>query len=196
MELTRRRVRRWIKWAVGVLGGGLVSASLTVSGLGLVDHPQRADVAVILGARVQPDGAPSQRLRDRLQRGLDLFRSGTVSHLLVSGGLGAEGWDEAEVMANWLIARGVPPERVLRDPQGWTTWHTARNAGPLLRAHGLGSVVVVTTYYHLPRTELAFRRVGLEPAGTARARFRPGPRDLYAIPRELLGLVWYAVRSV
>ena len=190
----RRRARRVLIGIGAGLGGALLLACLALAGCGLCDEPRPADVAVVLGAKVRPDGVPSQRLRDRLQRGLDLWRAGTVSHLLVSGGLGAEGHDEAHVMAEWLIARGVPPERVLRDPDGWTTWHTARNAGPLLRERGLDSVLVVSTYYHLPRTALAFRRAGLPPAGTARARFRPGPRDLYAIPRELLGLAWYAVR--
>lgn len=190
-----RRLRRVAGWALGAASGLVLLPSLLLAGAGLREDPCPAHAAVVLGARVRPDGRPSQRLRDRLTRGLELWRAGTVSHVLVSGGLGVEGHDEATVMAAWLAERGVPPERILVDSRGNTTWDTAKNARALLAERGLSSVVVVTTYYHLPRTDLAFRRCGLPPAGRARARLRPGLRDLYAIPRELVALGWYHLRS-
>ncbi|MCW8141099.1 MAG: recombinase family protein [Planctomycetota bacterium] len=59
-----------------------------------------------------------------------------------------------------------------------------------------GSTIVVTSYYHVPRTRLAFERVGVPRVATARAAYRPALRDVYSLPREVVGLAWYRVRSV
>ncbi|MCW8140239.1 MAG: YdcF family protein, partial [Planctomycetota bacterium] len=106
-----------------------------------------------------PDGTPSVLLQDRLLRGLAAWQRGEAGLVMVSGGLGVEGHEEADVMAAWLIARGVPAERVVVDRDGWTTWHTAVNTRALLEARGLSSALVVTSegraYFDLTAADLA-----------------------------------------
>jgi uncharacterized SAM-binding protein YcdF (DUF218 family) len=162
---------------------------------GLVDERARCDVAVVLGAKVRVDGRPSVQLADRLARGLDAFERGDAQYVLVSGGRGVEGHEEADVMAAWLVSRGVPAERVIVDRDGWTTWHTARNTRRILDQRGLTSALVVTSYYHVPRTRLAFERAGVTKVATAHAAYRPALRDVYSLPREVVGYAWYAIRS-
>lgn len=186
----------WRRRAKRVLAGLTGGALLSVAGL-LVDGRDRAgpaDLAVVLGSKVHEDGVPSALLRDRLDRALDLYREGRVRRVLVSGALGREGHQEADVMADYLIQRGVPPEAVLRDPEGWTTYHTALHTSELLRARGWQRAIAVSSYYHQSRCKLAFSRAGVPEVLTARARVRPTPRDAYSIPRELVGWLYYAVR--
>ncbi|MCO5166714.1 MAG: YdcF family protein [Planctomycetes bacterium] len=189
----RRRARRAARAALA-LSAAFLLANAAVAVRGLLDAPAPCDVAVVLGARVRPDGTPSVQLHDRLTRGLDAWRRGEAGLVMVSGGLGVEGHEEADVMAAWLIARGVPPDRVVVDRDGWTTWHTAVNTRALLEARGLQSALVVTSYYHVPRSKLAFERAGVPRVATARAVYRPARRDVYSLPREVVGLVWYGVR--
>lgn len=191
----RRLIRRLIRSAVAV-ACAFFAANGVVALVGLLDAPAPCDVAVVLGARVRPDGTPSVLLHDRLLRGLAAWQRGEAGLVMVSGGLGVEGHEEADVMAAWLIARGVPAERVVVDRDGWTTWHTAVNTRALLEARGLSSALVVTSYYHVPRARLAFERVGVPRVATARAAYRPALRDVYSLPREVVGLAWYRVRSV
>ncbi|MGE0713277.1 MAG: YdcF family protein [Planctomycetota bacterium] len=191
-----RRRARWLVRAAG-LGAlaGWTCGALTLLVLGRERVPERAELGVVLGNRVEPSGEPSAVLGERLERALELYRAGRVERLLVSGGLGAEGFVESEVMARWLVARGVPRERVLEDPLGSTTFHTARHTVGLLRARGWRRVVAVSSDYHLLRCRLALRRAGVadEDLGLAGSSSRR-PRDLYAVPRELAGLVYYALR--
>jgi vancomycin permeability regulator SanA len=63
---------------------------------GLYDRDEKADVAVILGNKVNEDGSLSLRLVKRLQCGLDLYKTGRVQKLIVSGGLGKEGFYEGD----------------------------------------------------------------------------------------------------
>ncbi|MCC6373060.1 MAG: YdcF family protein, partial [Bacteroidia bacterium] len=58
---------------------------------GLTDENLRADIAVILGNTVKKDGTLSERLKKRMECGLQLYRTGRVKKILVSGGLGKEG---------------------------------------------------------------------------------------------------------
>ena len=97
-------------------------------------------------------------------------------------------------MREYLVRRGVPSEAVLLDRQGITTYATAGNTNALMKQRGLVSALVVTQYFHVPRMKLSLRRFGVKEVYSAHARYFEW-RDLYSIPRELIGLLRYAARS-
>lgn len=191
----RRRLLRFAARSAGALAAVYALCMTALTADGLVDERARCDVAVVLGAKVRVDGRPSVQLGDRLARALDVFERGDAGWVLVSGGRGVEGHEEADVMAAWLVARGVPSERIIVDRDGWTTWHTARNTRRILEERGLASAVIVTSYYHVPRARLAFERAGVPRVATAHAAYRPAIRDAYSLPREVVGYAWYALRG-
>ena len=132
---------------------------------GATDYRRPAEAAVVLGARVYATGRPSPLLWDRLRTGIGLYADGLVPRLVMSGGDGADGFNEARVMAEIAIAAGVPPEAVLVDPAGSTTELTVRNALDLLAGAGVdraAPVIVVSQAYHLPRVQLAFSDAGVD----------------------------------
>lgn len=192
----RRRLVRAAGRLALALGLGYALAMTAIAVDGLIDERAACDVAVVLGAKVRRDGTPSVQLTDRLVGGLDAWRRGDARYVMVSGGLGVEGHDEAQVMAAWLEARGVPRDRIIVDSDGWTTWHTAANARRVLDARGWSSALVVSSYYHVPRARLALERAGVPRVATARAPFRLALRDVYSLPREVLGWAWYRVRPL
>jgi uncharacterized SAM-binding protein YcdF (DUF218 family) len=163
----------------------LISCAVLVC-TGLRDDEAHADLAVVPGNTVQTDGTPSPRLAARLDRALEVYRAGLVPLIFVSGGVGKEGWDEAEVMRGYLIERGVPAEAVVMDSEGRTTFATAVNLQRLMAQRGLTSAMVVTQYFHVPRTKLALRKAGVGTVHSVHARYFE-LRDLYSIPREVIG---------
>lgn len=163
---------------------------------GLLDAPAPADVAVVLGTTVHPDGRLSTRLESRVAAALALYEAGTVRRILVSGATGIEGVNEAEAMADWLVARGVPRRHVLVDGEGWNTRATARNTRALLDREGLSTVLAVTSYYHLPRTVYALETEGVDVVGTRRAPLLWEPRELWSIAREVPATYAYALEDV
>jgi vancomycin permeability regulator SanA len=169
--------------------------AVVIVGDGLSDDPVPADVAVVLGTTANPDGTLSERLRVRVDAARVLYAEGRVRRILVSGATGVEGVNEAEAMAGWLAAHGVPRRHVLVDPDGWNTWETARHTREILDREGLSTVVAVTSYYHLPRTELALRRHGVEVVGTRHADLIWEARELWSISREIPGIYVYALRD-
>lgn len=114
----------WLKQAkyiLGCLAAWVLVHTLIITCDGLHNNHKRADIGVILGNKVNEDGTLSERLTQRLACGLALYRSGRVPRLLVSGGLGKEGFYEATKMQDYLRAHGVPDTTIIVDNAGNTT---------------------------------------------------------------------------
>lgn len=160
---------------------------------GLSDDIQISDVAVILGSKVESNGQPSMRLAARLDRVQALYKSQIVKMLIVSGGIGKEGFDEAEVMRDYLIRNGIPATAIILDDKGANTQDTARNCSRLMRIHGFKSVIIVTQYFHIPRTRLALHAYGINQVHSAHAQYFE-LRDIYSTVREVFALPLYWFR--
>jgi vancomycin permeability regulator SanA len=111
---------------------------------GLIDSKENAEVALVLGNTVQENGEMSERLKSRVDKGLELYKAGQVKTIVVSGGLGKEGHYEAEVMKHYLLTHQVPATRILVDNYGNTTYMTALNYEQIRKKHGFQSVIVVS----------------------------------------------------
>jgi vancomycin permeability regulator SanA len=166
-------------------------AAIIISGLH--DNLHQADVAVVLGNKVEPDGTPSPALKARLDHTLDLYRQGYFPKILVSGAHGKEGYDEPRVMARYLEDNGVPISAIYEDNQGFNTWATAKNTAAFLKRHHLNSVLVISQYFHMPRCRLAFGRFQITPVYSSHAQLW-SLRDFFSVPREVAGYISYYFR--
>ena len=190
----RKSLLRYFKFLLGLTVSFLSAGTIALVWDGLHDDVAPADLGVVFGNTVLPDGLPSPRLATRLNRTLELFQHGAFPLILVSGARGEEGFDEAVVMRDYLIARGVPSAKIVVDRQGFTTFATATNTVSLLRERNLRSAMVVTQYFHISRAKLALRRAGVTTVYSAHADLFT-LRDLYSIPRELVGYVSYLLKQ-
>ena len=134
----------------------------------LDDVPSR-QVAIVLGARVYPDGLPSAVLADRLAAALDLYRAGRVEKILVSGDHQAPEYDETTAMGRWLAERGVPAEDLFLDQAGLRTLDTMERAS---RVFLVTNAVVCTQAFHLRRSVFLARRAGIDAVGFVSDRRR------------------------
>ncbi len=183
------RVRRALVVALAIVFSGPMYITLD----GLLSRPRDADVAIVFGNTVTPDGRPSSRLKARLDAALDLHRARRVRRIFVSGGTGKEGVDESVVMKRYLVAAGVPDSLVIADGAGINTAATCANARAFMAANGLVSADVVSQFFHLTRAKLTCRRAGIELAGAVAPRWFE-PRDVYSLARETIAVPVYWVR--
>jgi SanA protein len=159
--------------AVGVvaLGLGLPNGVVWLGGRGPVtDAPARvprAQAALVLGAQVKPDGTPSHMLADRITAAEELYRTGRVDKLLLSGDHSRVKYDEVGTMRRILLARGIPGKDIFTDHAGFDTWDSAQRAR---RVFGVSTAVVVTQRFHMARALYAARRAGLRVSGFAAER--------------------------
>ncbi|SDY95280.1 protein SanA, affects membrane permeability for vancomycin [Micromonospora pattaloongensis] len=121
-----------------------------------------APVALVLGAKVNPDGTPSAFLTARLELAKRLYDTGKVRALLVSGDHARWEYDEPGAMRRWLVAHGVPAEKVVLDHAGFDTYDSCLRAR---RVFGVERTIVVTQTFHLARAVTLCRHVGLDAVG-------------------------------
>lgn len=160
---------------------------------GVKNHLFKADLIVVLGTKVELDGTPSVGLAARLNEAINVYRQGYAPLILVSGGTGKEGYSEAHVMADYLVAHGIPKQVIVQDELGVNTRATAKNTWQYMVSNHLKSVIVVSQYYHIPRIRLALHAVGINEIGQASPSYVSW-RDFFSVPREMIGYPAYWLR--
>jgi uncharacterized SAM-binding protein YcdF (DUF218 family) len=220
----------WLMWSrprLGILvvtlsSGFLYAAAMPLVGSYLLheieakipahlDHLSAVKAIVVLGGGVRygADGEPDTLGPDTLERVNYAARAWRRLRLpvLVSGGA---------VLGSRATVAGLMKEALEGDfgvPVTWvedrsrTTWENAVNSAHILNAAGIGTVLVVTHAYHLPRALWSFEQVGLYPVPW------PAPHDAWHVDRlrdyfpsagalgdtglalhELLGKIYYRLR--
>jgi vancomycin permeability regulator SanA len=167
---------------------------LAITDDGLHDNIVSSDLAIVPGNTVEADGRPSKRLQGRLDRALVMYEQRYCKAILVSGAIGAEGFDEADVMRRYLVGRGVPGHVIFTDSQGTNTYETARYAAGLIRSHGFKSAMLVSQFFHISRFRLAMKKHGVDAVGNAHAQYFE-LRDGYSLLREVPGYIIYAFKA-
>jgi SanA protein len=187
--------RRTVLWivsgflAMGVLIVGVANA-IVLLGAGSAGHDParapRAQVALVLGALVQPDGRPSAMLSDRLDAAAALYRDRRVDRILVSGDHSRLDYDEVNAMRRELGRRGVPDADIFTDHAGFDTWSSMVRARKVFEVR---SAIVVTQGFHMARALWLGKRAGLEVHGLAADRSGYGIEGRKSDVREVLARV-------
>ncbi|MFG1490744.1 YdcF family protein [Oceanospirillum sp. HFRX-1_2] len=155
---------------------------------GLAREDFSADYAIVYGNTVHENGEPSVQLKARMAAALKLYHSDRVEKIIVSGGLGKEGHDEATVMARYMVDQGVVPQDVLVDSKGYNSHATSFNAAELVGIHA--SVVAVSQHYHIARTRLSLRHAGFSEVYGYYPEYYTW-KDFFSVSREIPALVKY-----
>ena len=170
-------------------------AAVALSAIGLSDHVQAADAAIVPGNTVYPDGSPSNRLKGRLDAALAIFHAGHCKMIFVSGAKGAEGVDEAKAMKAYLVQQGVPSDRIIQDSQGLNTESTARKAAVAMHQRRYSTVLAVSQFFLVPRLRRLLADQGLTVVGSAHGRYFE-LRDVYSLFREVAAMSLLIVERV
>lgn len=117
------------------------------------------DAILVLGAGVRADHSPTHMLEDRLLTALKLYEKEIADAIIVSGDHGQVDYDEVNVMKDYLIAHGVPSERIFMDHAGFSTYDSLYRAKAIF---GVESLVVVTQEYHAYRALMIGKSLGID----------------------------------
>jgi uncharacterized SAM-binding protein YcdF (DUF218 family) len=165
---------------------------------GASDQAQPAEVIVILGARVEPDGQPGPDLRVRTLHAVSLYQQGLAPYVICTGGYHNDRLSAAAVACNLAISQGVPQDRALLADGSMTTGEDAARTRDLVAAHGWQTAILVSHPLHLERARLLFEEQGITVYPS------PTSTDLKAIPldtrvwltlREAVGIVWIGLEK-
>ena len=158
-----------------------------------------ADAVIVLGAAVWAEGKPSPTLLRRTRHGAALVLSGKAPFLIVTGGIGQHPPAEAIVMRDIAIQEGVAESAIIVEDRGENTLASGFACRTIMRSHGWRRALIVTDDFHVARTRLIFRWLGIQAEATA----APGARHDFGTVRwacywlrELAAWPWTLLRLV
>lgn len=183
------KLPQWFRrlWKTGTLLGlsvFLITGGLVVSAM--LDQPSPgADYVVILGAKVNGT-RPSLSLRYRIDAAAEYLLENPGTMAVASGGQGEnEGISEGQAIADGLIERGIPAERILREEQSTSTKENLLFSKACIESAGgspeRSSVVVVSSDFHVFRAKALARKCGYGSVEGKSARSVAGLQPNYCV---------------
>ena len=128
---------RVVFWVLAVLAGVYLALIAFVSVSGYMNPPTGDErVIIVLGAGLHKD-KPSKLLQCRLNKAYDYAAAHPDTLVITSGGQGRDEWrPEGDAMRDYLIAKGLPADRVLAESGSTSTEENFAFSLAILRQHG------------------------------------------------------------
>jgi SanA protein len=120
-------------------------------------------VCLLLGtSRLLKKGQLNEYFFNRINACVELYVSGKVEFVLISGDNGRETYNEPEDMKLELIARGIPEKCIFLDYAGFDTYDSVIRANKIF---GQKEFIVVSQKFHNQRAVYIARRFGIKAYG-------------------------------
>lgn len=144
-------------------------------------------VGIVFGAGLNKDGTPTSVLRHRVTTAVELYNSGKIQKILMSGDNRFADYDEPGAMYSYAITLGVPAEDIVLDYAGRRTYDTCYRAQHIF---GLKEALLITQRFHLPRAVFTCNMLGLKSIGViADRRIYRWPSRIFWNIREILATI-------
>ena len=182
---------------LGILGAG---AAFTVFVLGFVlwnaygyAPTGQEKAVVVLGAGLRGD-KPSRLLRERLDKAYEYYTEHPELMIVTTGGQGRDELrPEGAAMRDYLIAKGVPAEKIISEEKSTSTEENFAFSRVLMEQAGLqadDAILLVTNDFHCYRSKQYAAMAGFTKV-TALAAPTPFTAILPCYLREVVTLVYY-----
>ena len=134
----------------------------------------KIDCILILGAGVWNE-KPSPMLKDRLDKGIKLYKEGISKKILMSGDHGTKTYDEVNIMKEYAIDKNIPAKDIFMDHAGFSTYDSIYRLKHIFKAK---SFIIVSQKYHLFRTVYIAKKLNIKAYGSyARLVNYPGQKS-------------------
>lgn len=128
----------------------------------LIDNKKTVDAGTVLGAAVWGGNRPSPVLRERINKGYELYSYGIIKYIILTGGGSPGEMTEAEVSKNELLKKGVNEKSIFIENKSNSTLeqiHYLNNN--LYKKNNWKEIIIISDNFHLLRTKQICRFFGV-----------------------------------
>ncbi|AGC67770.1 hypothetical protein Cst_c07660 [Thermoclostridium stercorarium subsp. stercorarium DSM 8532] len=141
-----------------------VEGAIVLGGKYIRDYDIKPDYILVLGAGIYADGNPTPALEERLLLSIDYANRYPEAYIVVSGGQGKnEPVPEAHAMAQYLIRKGISPDRIIIEDKATSTMENFKFTKELIDSGK--KIAFITNDFHVLRSTMLARRNGLDAYG-------------------------------
>lgn len=120
-------------------------------------------VGLVLGtSKSLRNGKDNPYFFNRIEAAEELFKSGKIKYIIVSGDNSTKNYNEPEDMQNELIARGIPKTKIFLDFAGLRTLDSVVRAKEIF---GQTSFIIISQRFHSERAVFLAQKKGIEAYG-------------------------------
>jgi len=149
----------WCNWRVNRISEDYVFRKLV--------DVEPVKVGLLLGTSSKlRSGLPNAYFENRIQATLDLFNSGKIKHVLISGDNGVKNYNEPQDMKDRLIAGGIPISAITLDYAGFDTYDSMIRAK---KVFGQRKFLVISQEFHVRRAVFIAHSFDIDACGFAAA---------------------------
>ena len=120
------------------------------------------DVIIVLGNSPENDCQPSLIMKQRVEKGVELFQQGVSNKILFSGGVSVDGCVEAWIMRDIALFKGIPDSCIIMEEQSKNTYQNAFYSVRKMEKMGLKTMAIVTSEFHKKRVGNIFANYDIE----------------------------------
>lgn len=148
-----------------------------------IDALPNTEVALVLGtSKKLENGRDNPYFMYRMDAAAELYKSGKVKHLILSGDNETQYYNEPQYMNEALLAKGIPASAITLDYAGFRTLDSVVRCKKIF---GQSNFVIVTQRFHSYRALFIANHYNLETAAYA-ADNLPFSQSFKVVLREIL----------
>jgi SanA protein len=155
-----------------------------------IEDTPKAQTVIIPGAAIFPNGALSSIFKDRVDKAIEVYKTGKVSKILVSGDNSTVSHNEVNPVRNYLLQQGVPDADIFLDHAGFDTYSTMYRARDIFKVE---SMIISTQSFHLPRSLFIAHSLGMTAYGisadSGHILFKNYIREVFANEKAVMNLI-------
>ena len=123
---------------------------------------KKFDVIIVLGSPASEDCEPGSILKDRVDKGIELFNLGLATKLLFTGSSVRNNCTEAEVMSAYAISKGNSKKDIIEETRARNTYQNAFYSSTHMKENSFETAAIVTSEAHIKRSCVAFAKFGIK----------------------------------
>ncbi|MET3537978.1 SanA/YdcF family protein [Chryseobacterium limigenitum] len=128
----------------------------------MADVPETKTALLLGTSKNLNSGLPNAYFYNRIQAAIDLYKSGKIKYIIVSGDNSTKDYNEPEDMLLTLMKYGIPQDRIFLDHAGFRTLDSVVRAKEIF---GQTKLVIISQKFHNERAVFLAKKNGIEAYG-------------------------------
>jgi len=123
---------------------------------------KKFDVIIILGNPATDDCEPGKIMKDRVAKGIELFKLGYAKKILFTGSSVRNNCTEADVMSSYAKLNGIPETSIIKEGRAENTYQNAYYSVAKMKELDFKTAIILTSKPHINRSCVAFSKFDIE----------------------------------
>lgn len=123
---------------------------------------KKYDVIIVLGIPANSNCKAGPIMKNRVEKGVALYKLGLAQKILFTGSSVRNSCSEADVMAEYAIAIGVPKENIIAENKALNTFENAHYSVIKMNELDFTTAAIVTSQAHVKRSCAIFSKFNID----------------------------------